>query len=65
MSQEEVDDAYRCHKCGATAALLMPEPVARETHVALKCLECAHVDRVPRALLHGAGASLDSTRSLE
>ena len=64
MSQEP-DDAYRCPKCGATAALLMPQPVARQTHVALKCLECAHIDRVPRALLQGAGGSLDSTRSLE
>jgi len=59
------DADYHCPKCGATAALLMPEPIARETYVALKCLECAHIQRLPRGLLQGAGGSLDSNDSLE
>ena len=59
------DGAYCCPKCGATAALLLPEPSTRQTHVALKCLECAHIARVPRALLQNAGGPLDSTRSLD
>lgn len=56
---------YRCPKCGATSALLLPEPVVPEQHVALKCLQCAHVLRVPRRMLEGAGGALDSNRSLE
>jgi hypothetical protein len=59
------NDAYRCPKCGATTALVMPEPITRETLVALKCLECAHIERIPRALLQSAGGSLDSNRSLD
>ena len=61
------DGAYRCPKCGATSALLLREPVARQSDVALKCLQCAHVLRLPRHLLQGAGSSarFDSTSSLE
>jgi hypothetical protein len=59
------DDAYRCPKCGATTALLMPEPITRESLVALKCLECAHIERMPRALLEGTAGSLQSNRSLD
>jgi hypothetical protein len=59
------DAAYRCPKCGATSALLLPEPVERDSQVALKCLQCAHVLRVPRQSLEGAAGRLDSTRSLE
>ena len=36
-----------------------------ERYVTLKCLECAHVERVLRRLLEGAGGALDSTGSLE
>jgi DNA-directed RNA polymerase subunit RPC12/RpoP len=61
----EPDAAYRCPKCGATTALLLPEPIERESHVALKCLQCAHVLRIPRQLLEGAAARLDSTSPLE
>jgi DNA-directed RNA polymerase subunit RPC12/RpoP len=57
------DPAYRCPKCGATAALLMPEPI--QSHVALKCLECAHVLRMPRESLQDAVSGFDSTSSLE
>jgi hypothetical protein len=59
------DGAYRCPKCGATSALLLPEPVLRASHVALKCLQCAHVLRLPRHLLEGASVRFDSTSSLE
>jgi DNA-directed RNA polymerase subunit RPC12/RpoP len=60
------DAAYRCLKCGATSALLMPEPVTQdETDVAVKCLECAHVQRVSRSLLEGAGGRLDSNSSAD
>jgi RNase P subunit RPR2 len=59
------DGAYCCPKCGATAALLLPEPTTRQTYVALKCLECAHIARVPRAQLESAGGPLDSNRSLD
>jgi hypothetical protein len=59
------DTAYRCPKCGATSALLLPEPAVRKSHVALKCLQCAHVVRVPRHMLDGGGARIDSTSSLE
>ena len=52
---------FRCPKCGATSALLLPEPTVREAHVALKCLQCAHVLRVPRHKLEGAGGRFDST----
>jgi hypothetical protein len=31
----------------------------------LKCLECAHVQRVLRGLLEGAGGALDTTGSLD
>ena len=58
-------DAYRCPKCGATSALMLPEPVVRQSHVALKCLQCAHVLRVPRHVLEGAVTQYDSTSSLE
>lgn len=61
----ETDRAYRCPKCGATAALLMPQPVTRQQHVALKCLECAHIERVPRHLLQGTGGVLDSNSPLD
>lgn len=56
---------YRCQKCGATSALLMPQPVTPETHVTLKCLHCAQIQRLPRHRLEGAGGPLDSTGSLE
>ena len=60
------DAAYRCLTCGATAALLMQEPVTREERdVAVKCLECAHVQRVPRNLLEGTGGRLDSNSSAD
>lgn len=58
------DGSYRCPKCGATAALRMPQPVPRETHVTLKCLQCAHLLRVPRHFLTGSAPS-DSARSLD
>ena len=57
--------AYRCPKCGATSALLLPEPVMRERHVALKCLQCAHVLRMPRHTLVGTATRFNSTGSLE
>jgi hypothetical protein len=57
--------AFRCPKCGATSALLMPEPVLHVSHVALKCLQCAHVLRAPRQILESASARLDSTGSLD
>jgi hypothetical protein len=56
--------AYRCPKCGATSALLLPEPIVPDSHVALKCLQCAHVLRVPRHVLEGDGR-FDSASSLE
>ncbi len=59
------DAAYRCQKCGATAALLMPQPVTHGTHVTVKCLECAHIQRLPRHLLEGAGGPLGSNGPLE
>jgi uncharacterized Zn finger protein len=59
------DAVYRCPKCGATSALLLPEPVIRERHVALKCLECAHVLRMPRHILEGTATRFDSTGSLD
>ena len=60
------DGAYRCPKCGATSALLLPEPiVAGEIRVALKCLQCAHVQRVSRQSLEGVARRFDSTSSLE
>jgi len=59
------DAAYRCPKCGATSALLLPAPVMRESHVALKCLQCAHVLRMPRHILEGTATRFDSTGSLE
>ncbi len=58
-------DAYRCPKCGATSALMLHEPVSRQTHVALKCLQCAHVLRMPRHELENPGPRLDFTSSLE
>jgi hypothetical protein len=61
----DLDDAYRCPKCGATSALMLPEPVLRQTHVALKCLQCAHVLRMPRHVLEGTGTRFDSTSPLE
>jgi hypothetical protein len=59
------DPGYCCPKCGSTAALLLPQPIAQARYVTLKCLECAHVQRVQRRLLEGAGGVLDSTGSLE
>jgi hypothetical protein len=59
------DAAYRCPKCGATSALLLPEPIVPESHVALKCLQCAHVLRVPRHVLESTGGRFDSSSSLE
>lgn len=59
------DAQYRCQKCGATSALLMPQPVTPETHVTLKCLECAHIQRLPRQRLEGAGGPLGSNGLLE
>jgi hypothetical protein len=59
------DAVYRCPNCGATSALLLPEPVIRERHVALKCLQCAHVLRMPRHILKGTATRFDSTSSLE
>jgi hypothetical protein len=59
------DASYRCPKCGATSALLLPQPVTRESQVALKCLQCAHVLRIPRRVLKGAVNRFDSTGSLE
>lgn len=55
----------RCPKCGATSALLMPEPSLQVSVVALKCLQCAHVRRAPRQILERSGGTLDSTASLE
>jgi len=37
----------------------------RESHVALKCLQCAHVLRMPRHTLVGTATRVDSTGSLE
>ena len=61
----DTDAAYRCPKCGATSALLLPATVPRDSHVALKCLQCAHVLRVPRHVLESGDARLGSTGSLE
>jgi len=65
---DHLDGAYRCPKCGATSALLLPRPTVRDSaavadsaaigddcRVALKCLQCAHVQRVPRQWLESAG----------
>jgi hypothetical protein len=65
------DGAYRCPKCGATSALLLPEPIAAgespaiasDNRVALKCLQCAHVQRVSRQSLEGVAGRFDSIRS--
>jgi hypothetical protein len=59
------DAAYRCPKCGATSALLLQQPIAPESHVALKCLQCAHVLRLPRHMLEATAGRFDSTSSLE
>ena len=59
------DDGYRCPKCGASSALLLPEPILRASHVVLKCLQCAHVLRVPRQLLESVSSRLDSNSPLE
>jgi predicted RNA-binding Zn-ribbon protein involved in translation (DUF1610 family) len=61
----DADAAFRCPKCGATSALLLPEPLLRESHVALKCLQCAHVVRMSRSRLESATARIDSNTSLE
>ena len=55
------DAAYRCPKCGATSALLLPARALRDSHVALKCLQCAHVVRVPRHVIESGGAPRGST----
>jgi hypothetical protein len=57
-------EAYRCPKCGATSALLIPEPVLHASHVVLKCLQCADVLRVPRQMLQTIGTRFDSNSSL-
>jgi len=57
------DTAYRCPKCGATSALVLRQPILRPAHVALKCLQCAHVLRVPRHVLQRGAARIDSTTS--
>jgi DNA-directed RNA polymerase subunit RPC12/RpoP len=44
---------YRCPKCGATAALLIPEQNLETADVALKCLTCAHITRLPRSEVAG------------
>jgi predicted RNA-binding Zn-ribbon protein involved in translation (DUF1610 family) len=51
---------YRCPKCGAQAALIIPEAIPRATDVVLKCVDCAHISRIPRERLQGAGGPLDS-----
>jgi hypothetical protein len=61
----DLEAGYRCPKCGATSALLLPEPIMPERQVALKCLQCAHVLRLPRHMLEGVGARFDSASSLE
>jgi hypothetical protein len=57
------DTAYRCPKCGATSALVLRQPILRPGQVALKCLQCAHVLRMPRHVLQGGAARIDSTTS--
>jgi len=59
------DAGYRCAKCGATTAVIIPESSAQESDVTLKCLQCAHIQRVPRQQLEGAGGPLDSTDPLD
>jgi hypothetical protein len=59
------DTAYRCPKCGATSALVLRQPSLRPSQVALKCLQCAHVLRMPRHILEGGAARIDSTTSLD
>jgi RNase P subunit RPR2 len=59
------DAPYRCLKCGATSALLLPERVTHTSHVTLKCLECGHIQQVPRRQVEGAGSPRDSNDSLE
>lgn len=59
------DPVYRCPKCGATSALLLPQPSLRPSHVALKCLQCAHVLRAPRRILDSGDARFDSTTSVD
>jgi len=54
--------AYRCPRCGATSALLMPVQEMQVDVVTLKCLQCAHVLRAPRRILERSGR-LDSTSS--
>jgi hypothetical protein len=72
----DADAVYRCPKCGATSALLLPPAGAtttrlvpatalRDSHVALKCLHCAHVLRVSRHVLESGGARSGSSDSLE
>ena len=58
------EGAYRCPKCGATAALLISQPVLHQALVALKCLQCAYVLRMPRHELEAA-IRFDATSSLE
>jgi predicted RNA-binding Zn-ribbon protein involved in translation (DUF1610 family) len=59
------DTAYRCPRCGATSALVLRQPIVRPSQVALKCLQCAHVLRVPRRMLESSAARLHSTTSLD
>jgi hypothetical protein len=61
----ESDTAYRCPKCGATSALVLRQPILRPSQVALKCLQCAHVLRMPRQILEGGAARIGSTSSLD
>jgi hypothetical protein len=44
---------YRCPRCGATTALLIPTPIRHGTYIALKCVGCAQVERVPRREFEG------------
>lgn len=62
--EHDSDAAYRCRKCGASSALLLREPPLRGSHVVLKCLQCAHVQQMPRQAVEGA-ARYDSTSPLE
>jgi hypothetical protein len=53
MHERDLD--YRCPRCGATTALLIPTPIQHGTYIALKCVECAQVKRIPRREFEGAG----------
>jgi len=63
MSQDR--PRYRCPKCGATAALLIPEPMLRVVDVALKCIMCSQITRHPRDVVSNDAGHEGSTRSLD